>query len=55
MIVRKQDHTAVLVVDVQCDFTQLMNGSLAVEGTDQILWPRTPPGRRWKQWPKPGW
>jgi nicotinamidase/pyrazinamidase len=35
MIDRKQDHTAVLVVDVQGDFTQLMQGSLAVEGTDQ--------------------
>ncbi len=35
MIDRKEDNTAVLVVDVQGDFTQLMNGSLAVEGTDQ--------------------
>jgi nicotinamidase/pyrazinamidase len=35
MIDRKEENTAVLVVDVQGDFTQLMNGSLAVEGTDQ--------------------
>ncbi|MCA1785506.1 MAG: isochorismatase family protein, partial [Desulfobacteraceae bacterium] len=35
MIDRKQENTAVLVVDVQGDFTQLMNGSLAVEGTGQ--------------------
>ena len=35
MIDRKEENTAVLVVDVQGDFTRLMNGSLAVEGTDQ--------------------
>ncbi len=35
MIDRKEDHTAVLVVDVQGDFTQLRQGSLAVEGTGQ--------------------
>jgi nicotinamidase/pyrazinamidase len=31
----KQDRTAVIVVDVQGDFTQLRQGSLAVDGTDQ--------------------
>ncbi|WP_320043341.1 bifunctional nicotinamidase/pyrazinamidase [uncultured Desulfobacter sp.] len=31
----KQDHTAVIVVDIQADFTQAMQGSLAVEGADQ--------------------
>jgi nicotinamidase/pyrazinamidase len=31
----KQDHTAVIVVDIQPDFTQAMQGSLAVEGADQ--------------------
>ncbi|WP_020587434.1 bifunctional nicotinamidase/pyrazinamidase [Desulfobacter curvatus] len=31
----KQDHTAVIVVDIQQDFTQAMQGSLAVEGADQ--------------------
>jgi len=35
MIDKKEENTAVLVVDVQGDFTRLMNGSLAVEGTDQ--------------------
>lgn len=31
----KQDHTAVIVVDIQADFTQAMQGSLAVEGADR--------------------
>jgi len=31
----KQDHTAVVVVDLQPDFTQAMQGSLAVEGADR--------------------
>lgn len=31
----KQDHTAVVVVDIQADFTQAMQGSLAVGGADQ--------------------
>jgi nicotinamidase/pyrazinamidase len=35
MIDRKEENTAVLVVDVQGDFTRLMDGSLAVEGTGQ--------------------
>lgn len=35
MIDRKQDDTAVVVVDVQGDFTQLKQGTLAVDGTDQ--------------------
>ncbi len=35
MIDQKEENTAVLVVDVQGDFTQLMDGSLAVEGTGQ--------------------
>jgi nicotinamidase/pyrazinamidase len=30
-----KEETAVIVVDVQRDFTQLANGTLAVEGTDQ--------------------
>lgn len=33
MIDKKEDHTAVLVVDVQDDFTQACQGSLAVDGT----------------------
>ena len=35
MIEKREAHTAVIVVDVQGDFTQLKAGSLAVEGTDQ--------------------
>ena len=31
----KMEHTAVIVVDIQPDFTQAMQGSLAVEGADQ--------------------
>nr|WP_320190552.1 bifunctional nicotinamidase/pyrazinamidase [uncultured Desulfobacter sp.] len=31
----KQDYTAVIVVDIQADFTQAMQGSLAVGGADQ--------------------
>ena len=31
----KQEHTAVIVVDIQPDFTQAMQGSLAVEGADR--------------------
>lgn len=31
----KQDHTAVIVTDIQADFTQAMQGSLAVEGADR--------------------
>ena len=31
----KIEHTAVIVVDIQPDFTQAMQGSLAVEGADQ--------------------
>ncbi|PIE62250.1 MAG: nicotinamidase/pyrazinamidase [Desulfobacter postgatei] len=31
----KLDHTAVIVVDIQADFTQAMQGSLAVGGADQ--------------------
>lgn len=31
----KQDHTAVIVVDIQADFTQAMQGSLAVAGADR--------------------
>jgi len=31
----KQDHTAVIVTDIQADFTQAMQGSLAVAGADQ--------------------
>ncbi|MGD9822900.1 bifunctional nicotinamidase/pyrazinamidase [Desulfobacter sp.] len=31
----KQDHTAVVVVDIQADFTQAMQGGLAVEGADR--------------------
>lgn len=32
---KRENRTAVIVVDVQGDFTQLKQGSLAVEGTDQ--------------------
>ena len=32
---RKQDQTAVIVVDIQGDFTEAYQGSLAVEGADQ--------------------
>jgi nicotinamidase/pyrazinamidase len=35
MIDKKEDNTAVIVVDVQGDFTFCNRGSLAVEGTDQ--------------------
>jgi len=33
---REEEKTGVIVVDVQGDFTQFKNGSLAVEGTDQV-------------------
>ena len=31
----KQDHTAVIVVDIQADFTQAMQGSMAIGGADR--------------------
>ncbi|MCA1785292.1 MAG: bifunctional nicotinamidase/pyrazinamidase [Desulfobacteraceae bacterium] len=31
----KQDHTAVVVVDIQADFTQAMQGSMAIGGADR--------------------